>query len=314
MASVASATTGASAIIENGVIMNQTTPEQKAEQAKQEKATNSANAQKDQFLQLLVAQMKYQDPLEPTSNTEYISQYATFSSLEQMQNMSATLTMGRANEMVGKQVVIHHQESTAGATQEIEGIVDYVTYENNKAKVFVNGSAYSVDEVYAVLGDSYQQASDLAAEFEKQVNELPAIAKITQDDAKKVENLANTYDEMENSAVGKSAKALIKQETVAKLLEYVTQLTEAGMIGSKAKANEAASQTDGTKTDETKVDETKAADGNNAAADETQTDETKAQEQAASASEAEKADDTKSDETGDDTGSTPDPVDEPQDT
>ncbi|MBQ6903200.1 MAG: hypothetical protein IJQ26_01660, partial [Lachnospiraceae bacterium] len=181
MASVASATSGASAIIENGVIKNQVTPEQKAEQEKQDKATNSASTQKDQFLQLLVAQMKYQDPLEPTSNTEYISQYATFSSLEQMQNMSATLTMGRANEMVGKQVVIHHQEGSAGATQEIEGIVDYVTYENNKAKVFVNGSAYSVDEVYAVLGDSYQQASDLAAEFVKQVNELPAIAKITPD-------------------------------------------------------------------------------------------------------------------------------------
>ena len=309
MASVASATSGASAIIENGVIKNQVTPEQKAEQEKQDKATNSASTQKDQFLQLLVAQMKYQDPLEPTSNTEYISQYATFSSLEQMQNMSATLTMGRANEMVGKQVVIHHQEGSAGATQEIEGIVDYVTYENNKAKVFVNGSAYSVDEVYAVLGDSYQQASDLAAEFEKQVNELPAIAKITPEDAKKVENLANSYDDMENSAIGKSAKAIIKQETVAKLLEYVTQLTEAGMIGSKAKANEAASQTD-----ETKVDETKASDGNNTAADETQTDETKAQEQAGSASEAEKADDTKSDKTGDDTGSTPAPVDEPQDT
>ena len=305
MAAVASATTGASAIIENGVIKNQVTPEQKAEQEKQDKATNSASAQKDQFLQLLVAQMKYQDPLEPTSNTEYISQYATFSSLEQMQNMSATLTMGRANEMVGKTVVIHHKESAAGATQEIEGIVDYVTYENNKAKVFVNGSAYSVDEVYAVLGDSYQQASDLATEFEKQVNELPAIAKITPDDAKKVENLANSYDEMENSAVGKSAKALIKQETVAKLLEYVTQLTEAGMIGSKAKANEAASQTDGTKTDETKVDETKT--------DETKTDETKAQEQAASASEAEKADDTKSDETGEEADSKPDPVDEPKD-
>lgn len=51
-----------------------------------EKKKSNSTVDKDQFLQLLVAQMKYQDPLEPTSNTEYISQYATFSELEQMQN------------------------------------------------------------------------------------------------------------------------------------------------------------------------------------------------------------------------------------
>ena len=36
----------------------------------------------DQFLQILCAEMQYQDPLEPTSNTEYIAQLATFSQLE----------------------------------------------------------------------------------------------------------------------------------------------------------------------------------------------------------------------------------------
>ena len=46
-----------------------------------EKKTGSSSLDKQAFLQLLVAQMKYQDPLEPTSNTECISQLATFSSL-----------------------------------------------------------------------------------------------------------------------------------------------------------------------------------------------------------------------------------------
>ena len=54
-----------------------------------EKTTSNSSLDKQAFLQLLVAQMKYQDPLEPTSNTEYISQLATFSSLEEMQNMRA---------------------------------------------------------------------------------------------------------------------------------------------------------------------------------------------------------------------------------
>ena len=60
---------------------------------KETKTTASGNSMdKEAFLQLLVAQMKYQDPLQPTSNTEYISQYATFSELEQMQNMSRCYT------------------------------------------------------------------------------------------------------------------------------------------------------------------------------------------------------------------------------
>ena len=41
----------------------------------------------DQFLQLLVAQMQYQYPLEPTSNTEWVAQMATFSMVESLNNM-----------------------------------------------------------------------------------------------------------------------------------------------------------------------------------------------------------------------------------
>ena len=62
-----------------------------------EKKTGSA-LDKDDFLMLLVTQMKYQDPLEPESNTEYVAQLAQFSSLEQMQNLNSTATkIGRAS-------------------------------------------------------------------------------------------------------------------------------------------------------------------------------------------------------------------------
>ncbi|UOF89361.1 flagellar hook capping protein [Fodinisporobacter ferrooxydans] len=50
-------------------------------------ATNNALG-KDAFLQLLVTQMKYQDPLQPMNNTQFVSQLAQFSSLEQMSNVA----------------------------------------------------------------------------------------------------------------------------------------------------------------------------------------------------------------------------------
>ena len=75
-------------------------------------AVGSSNGMdKDTFLQLLVAQMKYQDPLEPTSNTEYISQYATFSQVEQMQNMAASMELSRASSLVGKLVTVETTDS-----------------------------------------------------------------------------------------------------------------------------------------------------------------------------------------------------------
>ncbi|MDE5748719.1 MAG: flagellar hook capping protein, partial [Acetatifactor sp.] len=58
---------------------------------KKAKKSSESGMDKDAFLQLLVAQMKYQDPLEPTSNTEFVSQYAQFSQVEQLQNMAGSM-------------------------------------------------------------------------------------------------------------------------------------------------------------------------------------------------------------------------------
>ena len=46
---------------------------------------------KDSFMQLLVTQLQYQDPLNPMDNTEFTAQLAQFSQLESLENMSTTL-------------------------------------------------------------------------------------------------------------------------------------------------------------------------------------------------------------------------------
>mgnify|MGYP003297966215 CR=1 FL=1 len=84
-------------LVDNGVSAAQqaTTMGKAVEAAKRQ---SGGTLDKDAFLQLLVTQMKYQDPLDPSDNSEYIAQLATFSQLEEMQNMTASSDISFALE------------------------------------------------------------------------------------------------------------------------------------------------------------------------------------------------------------------------
>jgi flagellar basal-body rod modification protein FlgD len=58
-----------------------------------EKRVAEKDLGKDSFMELLVAQMSNQNPLEPMENTEFIAQLAQFSSLEQMQNVASGIEL-----------------------------------------------------------------------------------------------------------------------------------------------------------------------------------------------------------------------------
>lgn len=47
---------------------------------------------KDAFLKLMTVQLQHQDPLSPLDNSQYISQMAQFSSVEQLANISSAIT------------------------------------------------------------------------------------------------------------------------------------------------------------------------------------------------------------------------------
>ena len=83
-----------SAVVKDGKLVTSDTTTSSSSKSS---TSSTGTVDKTDFMNLLVAQMKYQDPLEPTSNTEYIQQYATFSELEQMQNMSQNISLSRAS-------------------------------------------------------------------------------------------------------------------------------------------------------------------------------------------------------------------------
>ncbi|ORE97980.1 flagellar hook assembly protein FlgD [Aurantimonas sp. 22II-16-19i] len=65
----------------------------------------------DSFLKLLVAEMNNQDPLNPTDSTEYVAQFATFSSVEQsiatnakLDSMMAVSALTQANSLIGRTI------------------------------------------------------------------------------------------------------------------------------------------------------------------------------------------------------------------
>jgi flagellar basal-body rod modification protein FlgD len=117
--------------------------------------TTGSSLDKEDFLMLLVAQMKYQDPLEPESNTEYVAELAQFSSLEQMENLNTTANNSSAYTLVGKQVYIEDSSSTTGTTSTAQGTVEYVSIQNGTPYVSVNGQLYEYADVVQVIDENY---------------------------------------------------------------------------------------------------------------------------------------------------------------
>lgn len=120
------------------------------------KSNSNDSLDKTAFLQLLVAEMKYQDPLEPSSNTDYVAQLATFSQVESMQNMQLTYQQQQGSLLTGRPVIMR-TENTNGETGYICGRVEYMVTEDSKVYLSVNGSLYDIDDLDTVLEEDYYQ-------------------------------------------------------------------------------------------------------------------------------------------------------------
>ncbi len=159
-----------------------------ASQTKEVKANDDLG--KDAFLQLLVTQLKNQDPLDPQDNSSYIAELAQFSSLEQMtnvvknledlgkvvNNIDTSVLVGQLSSMIGKQVdwvnTINEADAEGNPTSRQEnmtGIVTGVTIVEGNPSIVVedeDGEKYMVD--ISSIGHVYDQPPEETADASAQ--------------------------------------------------------------------------------------------------------------------------------------------------
>ena len=106
----------------------------------------------DDFLKLLITQFSTQDPLDPVTDTAFISQMAEFTALENAKETQGEISQLRqqsANQeaiaMIGKQVNL-----VVGEEINITGAVSEVLIDTDGPQLVVNGFPYGLDKGVAV--------------------------------------------------------------------------------------------------------------------------------------------------------------------
>lgn len=102
----------------------------------------------DTFLNLLVAEMTNQDPMEPTSNTEFVTQMAQFSSLTYSKQSAEYSKSNYASSLVGKTVTASKMDGSSQVTK--TGVVESVMKNGDDYTIKVDGVSFDISNVTAI--------------------------------------------------------------------------------------------------------------------------------------------------------------------
>lgn len=155
---------------EDGKLVTHTDSGDSLKKGKDKNAVDS-----DMFLTLLVAEMQNQDPLEPTSNTEWVSQYATFTQVQQMSEMGQSIDVLRANNLIGKEVIMKTTSESTGDVSYTQGTVDYVEMEEGKPLLVINGNKFSISDLDTIVSADYSKAYEMYDTLKNMIDGLPNI-------------------------------------------------------------------------------------------------------------------------------------------
>jgi flagellar basal-body rod modification protein FlgD len=118
---------------------------------------------KNEFLQILLTQLRNQDPMQPMQDKDFIAQMAQFSSLEQMMNMATQMTAlrqsaGMASGLIGK--AVSWQETTETGVVDRTGVVESIVRRDGIQYVKVGGAEVKIDDLLSISNPSEPSATD----------------------------------------------------------------------------------------------------------------------------------------------------------
>jgi flagellar basal-body rod modification protein FlgD len=213
------------AIGEDGTLQTKTTS---GDSLSTSSKSSNSTVDSDTFLTLLVAEMQNQDPLEPTSNTEWVAQYAQFTQVETMNEMSESMDLLRANSLVGKDVIMKVTSSSTGDVTYASGTVDYVEVENGKPILVIDGNQYSLSDLDTVISDNYSEAYDLYTAFKANISSLPDVKYADTSYADMITTLYNQYNN-EMTDYQKNFMTTYASDELTTLTSWVSALKKLGI-------------------------------------------------------------------------------------
>lgn len=149
-------------------VTNETNPWLKTEQTTTTSTTTKSNdiLGKDDFLKLLITELKYQDPTNTVDDKEFIAQMANFSTLEQMNNLNTnfeklsstlsnslvpSLIMQQASTMIGREVSYTDSEGVK------TGVVESVTIREGVPYYVIDEEEIAASQIWAFGGQSSEE-------------------------------------------------------------------------------------------------------------------------------------------------------------
>ena len=110
---------------------------------------SSKGLKMDDFLNLLVAQLKNQDMYNTMDDSQYMAQMAQFSMIQSLTDMAELSMTSYGVSLIGKEVTIAETGSDGQVTS-FKGIVDSVNFYNGSTQVKVNDKNYELSSVMSV--------------------------------------------------------------------------------------------------------------------------------------------------------------------